>query len=52
MWKPAVNLNWQKDALCADPSNKRFLQLFYSKDPKEKAEAKNLCFECTARKDC
>jgi WhiB family redox-sensing transcriptional regulator len=52
MWKPAISLNWQKNALCADPLNKRFVQLFYSKDPKEKAEAKNMCFGCPVRKEC
>lgn len=52
MWKPADNLNWQKSASCADPANKEYVQLFYSKDSAEKNKAKNLCFSCPARKSC
>jgi WhiB family redox-sensing transcriptional regulator len=52
MWKPATSLNWQRNSSCSDPANKRFIKLFYSKDPKEKAEAKNLCFSCPVRKEC
>jgi WhiB family redox-sensing transcriptional regulator len=52
MWKPADNLRWQKDAKCADPSNKKSLVWFYSKDSVEKNKAKNMCFSCPVRKTC
>jgi hypothetical protein len=52
MWKPADNLNWQRSASCANPANKEYVQLFYSKDSAEKNKAKNLCFSCPARKSC
>jgi WhiB family redox-sensing transcriptional regulator len=52
VWKPADNLRWQKDALCADPSKKESMTWFYSKDPVEKNKAKNMCFSCPVRKNC
>jgi WhiB family redox-sensing transcriptional regulator len=52
MWKPAISLNWQRDALCAKPENKKYMQWFHSKDSVERNEAKNLCFSCPVRKDC
>ena len=52
MWKPAENLKWQSEALCAKPSNKKYLDWFFSKDFSEKYDAKNLCFSCPVRKDC
>jgi WhiB family redox-sensing transcriptional regulator len=52
MWKPADNLEWQRDALCADPNNKESVDWFFSKDPTEKYSAKNMCFECPVRSQC
>ena len=52
MWKPAESLKWQGEALCAKPSNKKYLDWFFSKDFSEKYDAKNLCFSCPVRKDC
>ena len=52
MWTPATNLKWQKDALCAEPENKEAMEWFFSKEPKEKYAAKNLCFSCPVRKQC
>jgi WhiB family redox-sensing transcriptional regulator len=52
MWKPAENMDWQKDAECSKPSNKEKIEYFFSKKPSEKYEAKNLCFECPVRKEC
>jgi hypothetical protein len=52
VWKPADNLNWQRDALCAKPENKKSINWFFSKDFSEKYAAKNMCFLCPARKDC
>jgi len=52
VWKPADSLDWQKDALCAKPKYKKYINWFFSSNPKEKNVAKNICFSCPARKDC
>jgi len=52
VWTPATNLKWQRDALCAEPENKEAMEWFFSKEPKEKYAAKNLCFSCPVRKQC
>jgi len=52
VWTPAANLKWQKEASCAAPENKEAMEWFFSKEPKEKYAAKNLCFSCPVRKDC
>jgi WhiB family redox-sensing transcriptional regulator len=52
MWKPANSLNWQLEAQCAQPENKEAVEWFFSKEPKEKYAAKNLCFSCPVRKEC
>ena len=44
MWKPAESLKWQRDGLCAKPSNKKYLDWFFPKDFSEKYDAKNLCY--------
>jgi WhiB family transcriptional regulator, redox-sensing transcriptional regulator len=51
-WKPAKSMEWQKGAECAKPSNREKLEYFFSKDPSEKYEAKNMCFVCPVRKEC
>lgn len=52
MWKPATNLNWQANAACANPSKEGMRDAFFSKDAKEKYDAKNLCFGCPVRNQC
>ena len=52
VWTPAKNLNWQRDASCAKPENRKYLHWFFSKKFEEKYEAKNLCFSCPVRKSC
>ena len=52
MWKPADNLKWQKEALCAQPEYADAIEWFFSKEPREKYAAKNLCFQCPVRKQC
>ena len=52
MWKPAESLNWQKNALCAKPKNRKYLDWFFSKDFSKKYAAKNLCFICPVRSEC
>jgi hypothetical protein len=45
-------MNWHDDALCAQPEHKDKKKWFFSKDTREKYDAKNLCFSCPARKQC
>lgn len=52
MWTPANNLNWQLEAECAKPENREAMEWFFSKEPKEKYAARNLCFQCPVRKNC
>lgn len=52
MWKPATNLAWQIDSLCAKAEHRDSRDWFFSKEPKEKYDAKNLCFGCPVRKQC
>lgn len=52
MWSPANNLKWQIDATCAQSENKKSIDWFFSKEPKEKYDAKNLCFGCPVRGQC
>lgn len=52
MWKPADNLNWQKDALCAKPSNRKYIDWFFDSDIEKKYAAKNMCFQCPVRSQC
>ena len=52
MWIPANNLKWQKEASCAQPENREALEWFFSREPKEKYAAKNICFSCPVRKQC
>lgn len=52
MWKPANTLDWQIDSLCAKAEHTNSRDWFFSKEPKEKYDAKNLCFGCPVRKKC
>jgi WhiB family redox-sensing transcriptional regulator len=52
VWKPATNLDWQIDSLCAKAEHRDSRDWFFSKEPKEKYDAKNLCFGCPVRKQC
>jgi WhiB family redox-sensing transcriptional regulator len=52
MWSPASNLKWQLNSECSKPENKEKMEWFFSKEPKEKYAAKNLCFSCPVRKEC
>ena len=47
-----MNLNWQKNALCAEPQNLHMRDHFFSSDSELTYKAKNLCFSCPVRKDC
>jgi WhiB family redox-sensing transcriptional regulator len=52
VWKPANTLDWQIDSLCAKAEHTDSRDWFFSKEPKEKYDAKNLCFGCPVRKKC
>jgi WhiB family redox-sensing transcriptional regulator len=52
VWKPANTLDWQIDSLCAKAEHTNSRDWFFSKEPKEKYDAKNLCFGCPVRKKC
>lgn len=52
MWQPIDNLDWQSEGLCAEPSNAKMADYFFSKVPEEKYAAKNLCFTCPVRQQC
>jgi len=47
-----TDLSWQKGASCAQPENEKIRDYFFSSNPTEKYQAKNLCFECPVRRDC
>ena len=47
-----TDLSWQKDAICALPQNEKIRDYFFSTEPSEKYQAKNLCFLCPARQAC
>ena len=46
------SLHWQKNAACAEPENRKYVEYFFSSEPSEKYVAKNLCFSCPIRKEC
>ena len=46
------SLEWQKEAECALPENAKIREYFFSTQPTEKYQAKNLCFLCPVRKEC
>ena len=52
MWKPANSLEWQRNAICARPDNRKYINNFFSQDFSEKYTAKNLCFSCPVRAQC
>jgi WhiB family redox-sensing transcriptional regulator len=52
VWTPAKSLRWQKDAECAKPENKHYIDWFFSKEFEKKYQAKNLCFSCPVRSEC
>jgi WhiB family redox-sensing transcriptional regulator len=52
MWKPSNDIKWHIDAICGMPINRSKIEYFFSRDPKEKYEAKNMCFSCPVRADC
>lgn len=52
MWKSADSIYWHEEAVCGQPSNRDKIEYFFSRDPKEKYEAKNMCFSCPVRDKC
>lgn len=52
MPKGVGDFEWRKNAECSKKENKHLSSYFFSSVPREKYDAKNLCFSCDARKDC
>ena len=48
----SLDLSWQKDSACGQQVNEDFRDFFFSSEPAEKYQAKNLCFSCPVRKEC
>ena len=46
------HLAWQKNAVCGTQENEHIRNFFFSSQPNEKYQAKNLCFSCPVRRDC
>lgn len=46
------DMSWHDNAECHKPQHKKISKFFFSNVPKEKYEAKNLCFSCPVRKEC
>lgn len=44
--------DWQDEAECAKPKNKSISHYFFSNVPREKYDARNICFSCDVRKEC
>lgn len=45
-------LDWQKDSSCADPDFVEYKDYFFSEDPVEIEDAKEVCSHCPVRKEC
>jgi WhiB family redox-sensing transcriptional regulator len=43
---------WQDHAKCRQREYKHMAKFFFSEEPREKHDAKNLCFSCDVRKEC
>lgn len=52
MSSKSKSIEWQIDSICSLPENKKYQEFFFSTEPEEKYQAKNLCFECPVRKEC
>ncbi len=48
----SLNLDWQKNSACAEKKNEDLRDFFFSSEPAEKYQAKNLCFSCPVRQEC
>jgi WhiB family redox-sensing transcriptional regulator len=44
--------SWRENAECAKPENSHLKPFFFSDVPREKYDARNLCYTCDVRKDC
>lgn len=47
-----TNKNWHEDSLCADTYYSRYKEYFFSEEPREVSEAKEICSLCPVRKQC
>lgn len=44
--------SWQESGACSQPENKHMAPWFFSEVPREKYDARNLCFTCPVRTRC
>jgi len=44
--------SWQESGLCSQPENAHMASYFFSNIPREKYDARNLCFSCPVRERC
>jgi WhiB family redox-sensing transcriptional regulator len=52
MPKGVGDFEWMDEAECGKRSNKHMSSYFFSAVPREKYDARNLCFQCDVRKEC
>jgi hypothetical protein len=52
MWQPVTSLEWQSRGVCAQASNRKFMEEFFSSEFLERYDAKNMCFSCPVRSTC
>lgn len=45
-------LGWQQDSSCSEPDFVEYKELFFSEDPAEIADAKEVCSHCPVRREC
>lgn len=45
-------LGWQQDSSCSEPDFIEYREFFFSEDPTEIADAKEVCSHCPVRKEC
>lgn len=46
------SMEWQRDAACADPDFIEYIDYFFSEDPEEIEDAKEVCSHCPVRSEC
>lgn len=52
MAPPIRDHSWQESGSCSQPENMHMTSYFFSSVPREKYDAKNLCYSCPVRRKC
>jgi hypothetical protein len=47
-----IKNEWRSQALCSKPYYLKYQDHFFSEEPEQVAEAKDICFSCPVRKQC